>query len=114
MRQNIHLPLSYLLICFAAVTPVRAENTETPVQAENTEIPESLKPFHVNFVAADVDKSGSLNEKEYQAMVEANAKMNLGKAKLIQKHKAYGRAFKKIDKDKNKQITWTEIESMQD
>jgi hypothetical protein len=94
-------------LCYA--TCVCALATTNSVHAE---VSEKLKPFHTNFVAADADKSGGLNAEEFKVLIDANAEQNLGKAKMIQKRKAYARAFGKMDKNKDQQVTWAEIESM--
>lgn len=105
MSLNIKQSLCIITcICATAITPVYAEDSE---------IPEKLKPFHTNFLAADADKSGGLDSVEFKALIDANASMNLGKAKMIQKRNAYDRAFSKFDADKDKLVTWSEIESMQ-
>lgn len=82
------------------------------ISSGRAEVPEKLKPFHTNFLAADADQSGGLNEKEFKTLIDANAAQSLGKAKLIQQRDAYGRAFSKFDKDKDKNVTWAEIEAM--
>ncbi len=79
----------------------------------HAEVKESLQPAHKNFLAADADKSGGLDAKEFKVFIDANAEINFGKAKEIQKRNAYDRVFKKADKDKNGFITWAEFESMQ-
>ncbi len=77
------------------------------------EVQENLKPAHKNFLAADADKSGGLDKKEFKVFIDANAEINFGKAKEIQKRNAYDRAFTRADKDKNGFLTWAEFESIQ-
>lgn len=77
------------------------------------EVQEKLKPAHKNFLAADADKSGGLNVKEFKVFIDANAAITFGRAKEIKKRNAYDRVFSKVDKDNNGSITWAEIESMQ-
>ncbi len=97
-----------IVLCF--VTYICAVSAWNPVRAE---VPEKLKPFHANFVAADKDRSGGLDADEFKVLIDANAKQDLGKAKKIQKRQAYDHAFKVMDKDKDKLVTWAEIESLQ-
>lgn len=85
----------------------------TAMSSMHAEVQENLKPAHKNFLAADADKSGGLDTKEFKVFIDANAEINFGKAKEIQKRNAYDRAFKRADKDKNGFVTWAEFEAMQ-
>jgi Ca2+-binding EF-hand superfamily protein len=77
------------------------------------DVQEKLKPAHKNFLAADADKSGGLDLKEFKVFIDANAAINFGRAKEIKKRNAYDRVFSKVDKDNSGSMTWGEFESMQ-
>lgn len=81
----------------------------SPMISLCAEVEEKLKPAHQNFLTADADKSGGLDAKEFITFIDANAKINFGRAKEIQKRKAYDRAFSKVDKNKDKSLTWAEF-----
>ena len=66
-----------------------------------------------NFEAADTNSDGGLDRDEFKAFINANAESNLGRAKQIRRFRAYGRAFSRLDADKNKSVTWEEIQIAQ-
>lgn len=80
-----------------------------PITSSAAEVEEKLKPAHENFLKADADKSGGLNAKEFISFINANAAIHFGKAKEIQKRKAYDRAFSKVDKNRDQSLTWAEF-----
>jgi len=73
---------------------------------------EETAPAVANFTAADADKSGGLSSAEFKTFIDSNAEAGLGNAKKIQSRGLYDRAFAKIDKDKDGEITMAEFESM--
>ena len=80
-----------------------------PITSSGAEVEEKLKPAHENFLRADADKSGGLDAKEFVTFIDANAAISFGRAKEIQKRKAYDRAFSKVDKNQDKSLTWAEF-----
>lgn len=83
--------------------------TLLPMTSSGAEVEEKLKPAHENFLKADADKSGGLDAKEFITFIDANAAISFGRAKEIQKRKAYDRAFSKVDKNRDKSLTWDEF-----
>lgn len=80
-----------------------------PVISSSAGVEEKLKPAHENFLKADADKSGGLNAEEFVNFIDANAAINFGRAKEIQKRKAYDRVYSKVDKNRDQSLTWAEF-----
>lgn len=62
-----------------------------------------------NFEAADADGSGSLDPSEFQALIDANAKHEIGRAAMVRRFGAYHRAFVRADRDGDGSVAWSEI-----
>jgi Ca2+-binding EF-hand superfamily protein len=97
-RSQLTGGLFILLLGSILMTPnVQANQSEQQAKRE------------ANFRAADADGNGALSQAEFQTFIDANADDNLGHASKIRRFGAYERAFKKVDKDNNGTVSWSEV-----
>lgn len=80
--------------------------TATPTLAEE---PDALGNAKDNFTAADHDGDGKLDQTEFRFLIDANAEDNIGRAATISRFGAYNRAFKRVDKNRDRDVAWAEI-----
>jgi len=64
-----------------------------------------------NFQAADADGNGSLDSREFPALIDANAEHKIGRAAMVKRFGAYVRAFNKADRDGDGAVAWSELMS---
>jgi len=81
--------------------------TTTTAQAD--EATEKKALMKENFKQADADGDGSLTPEEFKTFVDANADDDLGRAGKVRRMGAYDKAFKKMDKDEDGAVSWSEI-----
>ena len=62
-----------------------------------------------NYIAADKNKDSKLSKAEFRAFINANAKDGLGRAGMVKRFGAYDKAFKRLDANKDGQITKPEL-----
>ena len=63
-----------------------------------------------DFVAADANKSGALDAVEFRAFIDLSANAGRKNAVMVRNMGAYGRAFAKLDKNGDGQISPAELE----
>ena len=62
-----------------------------------------------NFQQADTDNDGKLTRAEFRKFIDANADDGLGRAGMVRRFGAYGRAFETVDKNADGVVTATEL-----
>lgn len=65
-----------------------------------------------NFLQADSNNDGNLYPGEFELLIKLNAEDNLGRAAMVVKTGAYGRAFDRLDKNRDGAISKEEIQAM--
>ena len=62
-----------------------------------------------NFQAADRDGNGSLDSREFPALIDANAEHKIGRAAMVKRFGAYDQAFSTADQDADGVVAWSEL-----
>lgn len=70
--------------------------------------PEALETAEANFASADASGSGTLDAAEFKTFIDLNAAAGIGRAATIKSRDAYGRAFSRIDANKDGLVSWDE------
>ena len=70
---------------------------------------DSLAIAETNFIAADRDGDGKLDQYEFRFLIDANAENNIGRAATIRRFNAYDRAFQRVDRNSDGSVLWTEV-----
>ena len=91
---------------FLLATPAAATLLVMPAMAQNAD---NAGKARANFLAADKNKDGKLSQSEFKLFIDANARDGLGRAGKIKQFGAYGRAFNKLDANKDGQISPKEL-----
>ena len=94
--MNIKLiGMTFLLFYLSSATVANKQDLQAIVKA--------------NFEAADADGNGSLNENEFPALIDANAKYEIGRAAMVKRFGAYKRAFNTADRDGDGEVSWSDL-----
>lgn len=97
----MHLNYVPSLLLFMAAAPALAQASA----------PDSQSLARENFELADVDGDERLSSSEFRRFIDENAKDNLGRARRVQRFKAYDRAFQRLDTNEDGFVTREEIKS---
>ncbi len=62
-----------------------------------------------HFHAADANGDGQLDRTEFPALIDANAARDIGRAAMVKRFGAYGRAFNTADQNDDGVVAWSEI-----
>lgn len=75
--------------------------------------PDPLTRAQLNFKHVNASGSGKLNASEFRAFIDKNAADHLGSSVLIAGRKAYDRAFRAADADRDGYVSWSEFVRIQ-
>lgn len=67
-----------------------------------------------NFLQADTNNDGALYRSEFETLMKLNAQDNLGRASMVVRAGAYGKAFDRLDKNGDGAVTKEEIQALAD
>ncbi|MBX9614357.1 MAG: hypothetical protein K2X25_02060 [Caulobacteraceae bacterium] len=63
-----------------------------------------------DFVACDADRSGALNPAEFRCFIGRAAQAGRARAVMVRDNNAYDRAFTRLDRDRNGQLSRPELQ----
>lgn len=88
-----------------AAAPLSAASAQGMSEADRRKLIE-------NILEADADKNGALTQGEFETLIRLNAADNLGRAKLVVRAGAYGKAFNRLDKNSDGAVTREEMQEL--
>lgn len=94
-----------LAVAVLAATPFYAAHAQSMSGAEKQALIE-------NFLQADTNNDGALYRSEFEILMKLNAQDNLGRASMVVRADAYGRAFDRLDKNGDGAVTKEEIQDL--
>lgn len=65
-----------------------------------------------NFLQADTNNDGALYRSEFETLMKLNAQDNLGRASMVVRAGAYGKAFDRLDGNGDGAVTKEEIQAL--
>jgi hypothetical protein len=63
-----------------------------------------------DFAASDADRSGTLSPAEFRRFIALGVAAGRPRAVMVRDRDAYGRAFQQLDRDRNGQLSRTELQ----
>lgn len=63
-----------------------------------------------DFAASDTDRSGTLSPAEFRRFIALGVAAGRPRAVMVRDRDAYGRAFQQLDRDRNGQLSRTELQ----
>lgn len=94
-----------LAVAVLAATPFSAAHAQSRSGAEKQALIE-------NFLQADTNNDGALYRSEFETLMKLNAQDNLGRASMVVRAGAYGKAFDRLDKNGDGAVTKEEIQAL--
>lgn len=94
-----------MAVAVLSAVPVSAAHAQSISGAERQEM-------IANFLQADTNNDGMLYLSEFELLMKLNAEDNLGRAAIIVRTGAYGKAFDRLDKNGDGAATREEIQAL--
>lgn len=94
-----------MAIAILAAVPVSAAHAQSMSNADKQALIE-------NFLQADTNNDGALYRSEFETLMKLNAADDLGRAAMVVRAGAYGKAFNRIDGNGDGAVTKEEIQGL--